>query len=83
MGELGATMSSAEFSLWLAIYNKEPWDDARMDVGFAVVASTVANYAGKVRTEGHPPAALADFMPFLERPPEPEPDPMAFFGNLL
>lgn len=74
-------MSSAEFSLWLAIYNKDPWDDARADIGFAVVASTIANYAGKERKEGTPAASLADFMPFLERPPEPEPDPMKFFGR--
>lgn len=76
-------MSSAEFSLWLAIYNKQPWDDARLDVGFAVIASTVANYAGKVRKEGYPDATLTDFMPFLDRPPEIEPDPMEFFGKIV
>jgi hypothetical protein len=33
-----------------------------------IVASTIANYAGKCRAEGTDPRAAADFMPYLERP---------------
>ena len=81
MGELGATMTSAEFSLWLKLYESEPWDDTRMDVGFAVVASTVANYAGKILKEGKE-ATLAEFMPFVPRNDVLiEPDPVEFFGK--
>lgn len=82
MGELGETMSSAEFSTWLHLYDSEPWDDTRMDVGFAVVAATVANYAGKIMKEGKE-AKLSDFMPFMkhEQTVLQEPDPVEFFGK--
>lgn len=74
-------MSSAEFSVWLKIYETEPWDDMRADVGFAVVAATIANYAGKIRKTGKE-AKLADFMPFAKSNDVIlEPDPAEFFRN--
>ena len=75
-------MSSAEFSMWLTMYETDPWDDTRADVGFAVVAATVANYAGKIMKDGKE-AKLSDFMPFLTRNDVfVEPDPVEFFGKI-
>lgn len=83
MAELGETMSSAEFSVWLEMYKQAPWDDTRGDVRAAIVAATVANYAGKVRKEGAGEAQVIDFIAFREREEIAEPDPMEFFGKLL
>lgn len=83
LAELGATMSSAEFSMWLHLYNSDPWDE-HIDLGFGQVAQVVANYAGKTRTDELPPARASDYMP-LPRPPEVlvvEPDPVEFFGRI-
>lgn len=84
MAELGETMSSAEFSLWVELYKLAPWDDTRGDINAAIVASTVANYAGKIRNSGSD-AQLMDFLVFREREevPETEPDPVEFFGKLI
>ncbi len=84
LGELAETMSSAEFSTWLELYRREPWDDSRMDLGFGIVASTIANFAGRMRSETAPPARPGDFMPFVERSEEREPeiDPVAYFRAL-
>lgn len=81
LAELGATMSSAEFSMWLKLYEMDPWD-AHIDLGFGVLAATVANYAGKMRADGAPDAQPSDYMP-LPRPVEvvEEPDPIKFFGQ--
>lgn len=76
-------MSSAEFSIWVEMYKHAPWDDTRGDVRAAVVAATVANYAGKTRREGAGNADLIEFMPFREREEMPEPDPVEFFGKFL
>ena len=65
--------------MWLSMYETDPWDDTRADVGFAVVASTIANYAGKIRKEGKE-ATLSEFMPFAPRNDVfIEPDPAEFF----
>ena len=82
MAELGETMSSAEFSIWVALYKQAPWDDTRADVQSAMVAATVASYAGKMRKEGST-VELSEFMPFLAREEMPEPDPMEHFGKFL
>lgn len=65
--------------MWLELYNTDPWDE-HMDLGFGMVAATVANYAGKSRIDGVPAAIPSDYMP-LPAPPEVEPDPVAFFGR--
>lgn len=85
LGELGETMSSEEFSLWLALYKRAPWDETRGDINAGIIAATIANYSGKMRSESAPPAQASDFMLFIEKPvaePEPELDPMEFFGKL-
>lgn len=84
LGELGETMSSAEFSLWLALYKRAPWDETRADINAGIIAATIANYAGKMRGESVPPASPADYMPFIEKPTvvEQEPDPLEFFAKI-
>ena len=71
LSELRATLSYAEFQEWCGYYKIEPWGEDRADLRAGIIASTIANYAGKLRAEGADPALPADFMPYLERP-EPE-----------
>ena len=66
--ELRAVLSHAEFQEWCLYYQIEPWGEDRADLRAGIVASTIANYAGKCRAEGAEPALPADFMPYLERP---------------
>lgn len=75
-------MSSAEFSLWIALYRRAPWDDTRADINSAIIAANIANYAGKMRADDAPPATILDYMPFADKPVEPEPDPIEFFRKL-
>jgi hypothetical protein len=80
LDELRSSMSSQEFSLWTALYRDDQWGEARDDMRAGVVASTIANYAGKMRSEHAEPAQPSDFMPSLAKPEEAvEPDPVAFF----
>src|SRR5262245_16936279 len=80
--QLGQRMSAQEFSLWLALYEQSPWDDSRLDLGFGVIAATVANYAGKMRAQSAPAASPLDFMPFVKRDEiEEEPDAFEHFGK--
>lgn len=72
--ELRATLSYAEFCEWCLYYQIEPWGEDRADLRAGIVASTIANYAGKTRSKGSDPALPADYLPYLERP---EPDPPA------
>lgn len=88
LGELCETMSSEEFSLWLLMYQEEPWDDSRADLNTGIIASTIANYAGKMRKENAEPARPIDFMPFVkfevvEDVVEEEPDPLKHFAKFL
>lgn len=85
--ELGRTMTAAEFSDWQRYAAAEPFGEQRADLRAGIVAAAVANYAGKMRREGLPPAVPTDFMPFQPpRDPEPEtaaePDPVAYFKAL-
>jgi len=71
--ELRAVLSYAEFQEWCWYYQIEPWGEDRADLRAGIVSSTIANYAGKVRSEGTQQAMPADFMPYLERPEPAEP----------
>ena len=71
--ELRAVLSYAEFQEWCWYYQIEPWGEDRADLRAGIVASTIANYAGKLRAEGAEPAIPADFMPYLERPEPADP----------
>ncbi|MCX7177198.1 MAG: DUF4035 domain-containing protein, partial [Proteobacteria bacterium] len=48
-----------------AFYDAEPWGELREDFRAGQICSTVANYAGKVRSDQMPAANPADFMPAL------------------
>lgn len=83
--ELGERMTAEEFGLWMALYLVDPWGEQRADLRAAIVASTVANYAGMQRTKSAGRAKPADFMPYRERQDDVvlhDPDPMAHFGAM-
>lgn len=61
LDELGSTMSSAEFSLWLQFYEENPWDGEWLRTG--MVCSTIANYAGKQRIETADADSPFNYMP--------------------
>lgn len=85
LDELGQRMTAAEFGLWIALWEDEPWGDVRADIRGGAVAATVANYAGRMRPENSAAAQPHDFMPYLKGPekaPAPEPDPIAHFKAL-
>lgn len=85
LDELYATMSSQEFSMWVALYNQDRWgdelNDLRADLRAGKICATIANYAGKTIRKGEKAMTPADFMPSLATPEEPvaEPDPVAHF----
>lgn len=89
LGELGESMSSEEFNLWLTLYEEEPWDESRADFRAGIISATIANWAGMVRRENAPEAVPADYMPFMgllgepEQAPEQdrEPDPLEHFSQ--
>ncbi|WP_395406308.1 hypothetical protein ACHMW6_06445 [Pseudoduganella sp. UC29_106] len=73
-------MSSAEFSLWVEAYKDDQWGEQSAYWRAGMVASTVANFAGKqLAANGN--TKPQDFMPnFGDEETEPqEPDPVAFF----
>jgi hypothetical protein len=43
----------------------EPWGELRADFRAGQICTTVASYAGKMRSEQAPPVNPADFMPAL------------------
>ena len=61
--ELGRDMTSEELTLWRAFDETEPLRDWRHDLGFGVVAATVANMSGKTRASGSEDLVPRDFMP--------------------
>ena len=71
--ELGETCSANEFGLWQALYAQDPWGSVRIDVAGAVVAATIANCN---RAKDTPAFKPVDFMPFAEKPPEPQAEPL-------
>lgn len=84
--ELTLTMSAREFGLWLALYNRDPWDETRGDYQAGLVCSTLANWSGRMLREGAKPLSPLEFMPFQKRPdttPAVEADPMAHFNEML
>jgi hypothetical protein len=87
LDELGHRMSAREFGLWMTLYRQEPFGDQRADLRSAIVAATVANYAGKQRAEHAGVAQPAEFMWYADAGREQpaareEPDPVAFFSAL-
>lgn len=85
LGELCETMTSAEWGLWLEMYQTDPWDMSREDWNAGLVAATIANYAGRMRDSDSGPAKPGDFMMFPIKPKEqqPETDPFEHFKKFL
>jgi hypothetical protein len=79
--ELMNSMSSAEFSIWLELYEEDQWGEARDDFRTGQICATVANFAGKTLKENSAGLRPADFMPNLRTAPvvEAEVDPVIFF----
>lgn len=73
-------MSSAEFSLWLAVADDDPWDEHH-DLGYAQICTQVARFSGKMLSKGFS-VNPHDFMP-LPQPLESkeEPDPLKHFSQ--
>jgi hypothetical protein len=63
--ELQERMSSAEFTYWLAFYEKEPWGFEMENFHAGVIASTVVNMAP--RKKGASPLKPSDFYPVIEK----------------
>lgn len=82
IAELCETMDSAEFCLWAAEFGRSPWDEARADLRSALVAQTVANYAGKSLKAGATVTAL-DFMPYSQPEPKQASDSAADIMSIL
>jgi hypothetical protein len=85
LGELGQSMSSAEFALWIELHRREPIDESREDLRTGIIASAIANWAGKMLKEGAKALSPLDFMPFLDRGEEEvvvEPDPVGYFKGM-
>lgn len=61
VAELGRRMSSAELTEWMAFDALDPIGAGRGDAQAALIASTVANYAGRVLPDGEA-ADLDEFM---------------------
>jgi hypothetical protein len=79
--ELCESMSSAEFSLWIEAYKDDQWGGKDDDFRAAVVASTVANFAGK-QLANNATTTPQDFMPIYgdqQEEVQSEPDPLAYF----
>lgn len=68
--ELTETMDSAEYCLWAAEYSENPWGEGRKDLRAGIIASSIANWAGKSRKEGAPPMSPIDCMPFSQPDPQ-------------
>lgn len=64
MAELGASMSSAEFSHWLAMDELEPCGPLADDFRAGTIAATFYNMNRSSKAEA---ASAADFMPALAR----------------
>lgn len=72
MRELLSRIDSAEITEWMELWRQEGWGEQRADLRNGIVASTIANYAGKTRGDGDP-ASPWDFMPYIERKAQNEP----------
>jgi hypothetical protein len=77
--ELTNSMSSAEFNLWLELYQENDWGEKRAYERAGIIAATIGNYAGMMRDKNARPLKPADFMPYAQPEPESEPDPIAYF----
>lgn len=83
MAELVETMDSDEYCLWVAEFERSPWDETRGDLRAGVISSAIANYAGKVRKDKAPPAKPIEFMPYHQPEPEVIQPDFSYLKNFL
>lgn len=57
-------MSNITLGYWMALYRIDPWGEERGDFRAGIIASAVANWAGKTMREGAKPVTPADYMPY-------------------
>lgn len=69
MRQLLAEIDSEELTEWIAFERIEPFGSQMADFRAAQICTTVANYAGKMRSDDAPLAQPGDFMPSLLRSP--------------
>jgi hypothetical protein len=62
VNELEQTLGSGELTEWIAFYRIEPFGSHRDNYHAAIIAATVANYSGKLKT----PKQVHEFM--IEHP---------------
>ena len=75
-------MSAAEFGIWQAEYNRQPWGDFRTDLAGGMVASVLANVNRDPKAKPIPYSAI-DFMPLQRELEEAPKESVAdFFNNL-
>lgn len=65
-----ARITSGQLTEWQAYFAEEPWGEERADLRSGILASTIANWSGKVLREGEKPMTPRDFMPYHRREPE-------------
>lgn len=65
--DLLASMTSRQLAEWQAYFGIEPWGEDRADLRAGIVASTVANFAGK-SLKDDAKVTPADFMPYQKKP---------------
>ena len=77
VADLCESMDGEEFCLWVAEYTANPWGEERSDLRAGIIASSVANFAGKSLKDGSTVTPL-DCMPYSQ--PEPEAAPVSADG---
>lgn len=80
--ELGARMSSAEFSEWMTYAALEPFGPLRDDLRAGEIAATIAN-VNRVSATRPQPWEPADFFPVLAGPPVDPMDKLKLFEMRL
>ena len=83
LADLLENMDSEEVCLWVAEYLRNPWDEQRADLRAGIVASAIANYAGKSRKDGAAPISPVDYMPYSQSEPEQASDSAEDIANIL
>lgn len=80
--ELGNSMSSDEFAMWLEVYPDDLWGEMRAYERSGLICATVANFAGKSLAKGAEAVSARDFMPVQDEAAEVEPDPVEYFRQV-
>ncbi len=80
VGELKRTISSREFTQWLAFYRLDPFGGYRQDVHAGIIASTIANVNRSRKTKAF---KVEDFVVGWNEPPKPKQSVQSMKANLM